>query len=384
MGGSFELFKIGGTAVRIHVTFFLLLAFIGAANYYDGGFDAAVQGVVFIVILFVCVVLHEFGHIVAARQFGIATPTVTVLPIGGVASLERMPEKPGQEIVVALAGPLVNVVIALVLFLLAGASLDVTDMARLGDVQPSLMSRVAEANVALVIFNLIPAFPMDGGRVLRALMAIPLGFTRATRLAARIGQALAVVLGILGLFGSPLLVLIAVFVFLAAGAEAGMVQGRDMTRGFVAADAMITDYQSLSPASTLKDAEQLLLRTSQQAFPVVDGQGGLRGAVTRSGVIEALREKGGETPILDIMRRDVPVVSEADQSRRHLSNAAAASGSDGRGGRTRPPAERLHYQGEPGRPGDDADRARSLDGRQQQLGPALGIAEMAVQCGEEG
>jgi Zn-dependent protease len=310
MGGSFELFKIGGTAVRIHVTFFLLLAFIGAANYFQGGIDAAVQGVVFIVLLFVCVVLHEFGHIVAARQFGIATPTVTVLPIGGVASLERMPEKPGQEIVVALAGPLVNVIIAVVLFLLAGASLDVTDMARLGDVQPSLLSRVAEANIALVIFNLIPAFPMDGGRVLRALMAIPLGFTRATQLAARIGQALAVVLGVLGLFGSPLLVLIAVFVFLAASAEAGLVQGRDLTRGFLASDAMITDYQSLSPSSTLEDAEQLLLRTSQQAFPVVDGQGGLRGAVTRSGLIEALREKGGETPVLDIMRRDVPVVSE--------------------------------------------------------------------------
>ncbi|MET0482581.1 MAG: site-2 protease family protein, partial [Aestuariivirgaceae bacterium] len=218
MGGSFELFTIGGTAIRIHVTFFLLLAFIAIANYFapEGSFDAAVQGVVFIVLLFVCVVLHEFGHIIAARQFGIATPTVTVLPIGGVASLERMPEKPGQEIVVALAGPLVNVIIAFTLYALAGASLEITDMARLADMQPSLLSRVAEANVALVIFNLIPAFPMDGGRVLRALLAIPLGFTRATQIAARIGQALAVVIGILGLFGSPLLVIIAVFVFLAA------------------------------------------------------------------------------------------------------------------------------------------------------------------------
>jgi CBS domain-containing protein len=176
--------------------------------------------------------------------------------------------------------------------------------------QPSLVSRVAEANIALVIFNLIPAFPMDGGRVLRALLAIPLGFTRATQLAARIGQALAVVLGILGLFGSPLLVLIAVFVFLAASAEAGMVQGRDMTRGFLASDAMITDFQTLSPSSTLDDAAQLLLRTTQPAFPVVDGQGVLRGAVTRSDLIEALQEKGGQTPVLDMMRRDVPVVTE--------------------------------------------------------------------------
>jgi Zn-dependent protease/CBS domain-containing protein len=312
MGGSFELFTIGGTAIRIHVTFFLLLAFIAIANYFapEGGFDAAVQGVVFIVLLFVCVVLHEFGHIIAARQFGIATPTVTVLPIGGVASLERMPEKPGQEIVVALAGPLVNVIIAFTLYALAGASLEITDMARLADMQPSLLSRVAEANVALVIFNLIPAFPMDGGRVLRALLAIPLGFTRATQIAARIGQALAVVLGILGLFGSPLLVLIAVFVFLAASAEAGMVQGRDMTRGILASEAMVTDFQTLSPSSTLDDAAQLMMRTTQPAFPVVDGQDVLRGAVTRSDLIQALREKEGQTPVLDIMRRDVPVVTE--------------------------------------------------------------------------
>ena len=122
----------------------------------------------FIVALFVCVVLHEFGHVFAARRYGIRTSDVTLLPIGGVASLERMPEKPGQEIVVALAGPAVNLVIALVLMFLLGARFDLSQMAQLEQAQTTLIGRIAAANVVLFVFNLIPAFPMDGGRVLRA------------------------------------------------------------------------------------------------------------------------------------------------------------------------------------------------------------------------
>lgn len=129
----------------------------------------------FIVILFLCVLLHEFGHVFAARRYGIKTPDVTLLPIGGVASLERMPEKPGQEIVVALAGPAVNLVIALVLILVLGARFDLSQMAQLEQAQSTLAGRVAAANVTLLLFNLIPAFPMDGGRVLRALLAEPMG-----------------------------------------------------------------------------------------------------------------------------------------------------------------------------------------------------------------
>ena len=192
MGWSIKLFDVGGTAVRIHLTFFLLLAWIGAIHWSRGGPAAAVDGVVFITLLFVCVVLHEFGHIIAARRYGIPTSDVTLLPIGGVASLERMPEKPSQEIVVALAGPAVNLVIALVLVVILGARFDLSQMAQLEQAQSTLMARVAAANVALLVFNLIPAFPMDGGRVLRALLATRMGYTRATRVAANIGQGLAV------------------------------------------------------------------------------------------------------------------------------------------------------------------------------------------------
>ena len=310
MDWSFKLFDVAGTAVRVHFTFFLLLAWIGAAHWTRGGPGEAIDGIVFILLLFACVLLHEFGHIFAARRYGIRTPDVTLLPIGGVASLERMPEKPSQEIIVALAGPAVNLVIAVLLMVVLGARFDFTQMAQLEQAQTSLIGRVAAANVALLVFNLIPAFPMDGGRVLRALLAIGLGYTRATRIAASIGQGLAVVLAIVGLMGNPLLVLIAVFIFLAASGEAGYVQMRDYTRGYLASHAMITSFQTLSPLSTVDDAAQLLLRTTQKEFPVVDGAGTLRGMLTHEALIAALRTTGGATPVLDVMTRDVPTVPE--------------------------------------------------------------------------
>ncbi len=310
MGWSIKLFDVGGTAVRIHMTFFLLLAWIGAIHWTHGGAAAAVDGVLFIVALFVCVVLHEFGHVLAARRYGIATSDITLLPIGGVASLERMPEKPSQEIAVALAGPAVNVVIALVLIFLLGAQFDLSQMAQLEKAQSTLMGRIAAANVTLFVFNLIPAFPMDGGRVLRALLAVGLGYTRATRVAASIGQGLAILFAFVGLLGSPLLVLVAVFIFLAASGEAGYVQARDYTRGYLASHAMISSFQTLGPASTADDAAALLLRTTQQEFPVVDGAGTLRGMVTREALIRALQELGGNAPVLDFMEREVPTVPE--------------------------------------------------------------------------
>ncbi|HEY7550666.1 MAG TPA: site-2 protease family protein [Hyphomicrobiaceae bacterium] len=311
MGWSIRLFSVAGTAVRIHLTFFLLLAFYALLGWRLGGAPGAVDLVAFIVLLFVCVVLHEFGHVFAARAYGIRTSDVTLLPIGGVSSLERMPEKPGQEIVVALAGPAVNLVVAALLAVALGASFDFGQMAQFDDAGASLLGRVAAANVALCVFNLIPAFPMDGGRVLRALLAIRLGYTRATRVAATIGQGLAFVFALLGLLGGgPILILIAVFIFLAASGEAGYVQARDYTRGYLASHAMITSYQTLGPSSIADDAAALLLRTTQQEFPVVDGAGVMRGVLTRDALIGALQKTGGTTPVLEIMERDIPTVPE--------------------------------------------------------------------------
>jgi Zn-dependent protease/CBS domain-containing protein len=310
MSWSIRLFDVGGTAVRIHLTFFLLLAWIAAIHWTRGGAVAAVDGVLFIVLLFVCVLLHEFGHVFAARRYGIRTSDVTLLPIGGLASLERMPEKPSQEIFVALAGPAVNLAIALALVVVLGARFDLSQVAQLQEATTTLTGRVAAANIALCVFNLIPAFPMDGGRVLRALLAIPLGYTRATRVAAMIGQGLAFVFALLGLLGNPLLILIAVFIFLAASGEAGYVQAREYTRGYLASHAMITKYQPLSPSSTVDDAAALLLRTTQQEFPIVDAGGMLQGVLTREAMISALQTSGGATPVVDVMDREVPTVPE--------------------------------------------------------------------------
>jgi CBS domain-containing protein len=219
---------------------------------------------------------------------------------------------------VALAGPAVNAVIALALIVILGLRFD-PEQISVAALQSTFLAQVAIANVVLLVFNLIPAFPMDGGRVLRALLTMWLGYTRGTKVAARIGQALAVVFAILGFMGSPLLVLIAIFIFLAAAGEAGYVEVREASRGRRVTEAMITVFEPLGVMSTADDAAALLLRTTQQEFPVLDGASRLRGVVTRKAIIETLRDKGGATPVLELMAADVPVVPQSED----LSAAAA-------------------------------------------------------------
>src|SRR5262245_25990376 len=237
MSWSLNIGTIAGTAVRVHVTFLLFLGWIFAASWVSGGADAAWQGLAFLVLLFACVVAHEFGHIFTARAFGVSTPDVTLLPIGGLARLERIPEEPREEFLIAIAGPLVNVAIAVVLVLLAGAKIGMNNLAVVQNTR-ELIDGLATVNLFLALFNMIPAFPMDGGRVLRALLATRLGFVRATEVAASVGQAFAVLLGIVGFFGVPglfgpnlFLIFIAIFVYLAASAEGHSVALRAMSRG---------------------------------------------------------------------------------------------------------------------------------------------------------
>jgi Zn-dependent protease/CBS domain-containing protein len=307
MSWSFPIGTILGTVLRVHVTFFLLLLWIAFAHYAQGGTAAAIQGVVFITLIFVCVILHEFGHVLAARRYGVQTPDITLLPIGGVARLERIPEEPAQELVVALAGPAVNVVIAAILILLLGGFVPAEGL-EVQNPGVDLLARLAMVNIFLVVFNLIPAFPMDGGRVLRALLTYRMGYGRATQIAATIGQAVAFGLGVLGLFGNPLLIFIALFVYLAASSESHAVQMREVARGVVLGDAMITRFESLGPESRLEDAIQCLIQTTQHEFPVTDVTGRLEGLLTRDDLIKALRELGPEAPVAQIMRTDIPVV----------------------------------------------------------------------------
>lgn len=308
MGWSTKILQLGDTALRVHVTFFLLLAWIGFTRLEAGGIEAAFYGVVFVLLVFTCVVLHELGHVIAAQFYGIRTPDITVLPIGGLARLERMPEKPSQELVVAIAGPLVNVVIAAVLIGVMGARLDITSMAELQQARASLMGQIAAVNVMLVVFNLIPAFPLDGGRIFRALLGFFMRRDRATTVAARLGQATAVLFALAGLFYNPFLVLIAVFMFFAAEAEAAHETMRADSSGHAAEDAMITRFESLAPDATAEAAGQMLIVTTQQEFPVIRADGRLAGMVTRRGLIAAMADSGAATPVAVFMERDVPEI----------------------------------------------------------------------------
>jgi Zn-dependent protease len=249
MGWSIMVGRIAGTAVRIHITFLLFLLWIGFSSWRTGGSEQAWTGVLFMVLLFACVLAHEFGHIFMARRFGIATPDVTLLPIGGVAQLERLPA--------------VNVVIALVLIFVMGATTDVQQLAQIEDARVTLVARLASANLFLAVFNLLPAYPMDGGRVLNAILAMRMDPRRAIQISARIGQGFALLLGFLGLFGNPLLVFIAIFIYMAAASEA---QGSTMqatTSGLAVSDAMETKFATIPIDATLAAAVDALLAASR-------------------------------------------------------------------------------------------------------------------------
>src|SRR4051795_12699336 len=306
---SLPIARIAGTVVSVHITFLLFLVWIAGTHWRLGGQAAALDGVIFIVLLFACVVAHEFGHILAARRYGIRTPDVTLWPIGGVASLERIPDNASAELVVGLGGAAVHVVIAAVLIALMGAAPDSAAMTALENPRAGLIPRLAAANIFLVVFNLIPAFPMDGGRVLRALIAMRAGRTEATRIAARIGQGAAFAFALLGLFTNPMLIVIGLFIYLAATAEAQHVAFNDGNHDLPVSAAMVSAVESLAPAATLDDAVDLMLRTSQKEFPVLDGSGRPRGLLTREGLIVALRQGGPTTPVLDVMARDLPATT---------------------------------------------------------------------------
>ncbi|MCB1369923.1 MAG: site-2 protease family protein [Rhodobacteraceae bacterium] len=300
MKWSARLGRFAGIDVYVHVTFLLLLAWFAIVSWNETGTLAGVlSGLALILLLFFCVVLHEYGHALTARRFGIGTRSITILPIGGLALLDSMPKDPRQEILVALAGPAVNLVIAAVLWLgLAaagrGGALTGADLAG-GTILPTLLA----ANLLLAVFNMLPAFPMDGGRVLRAALSFRMDRVRATRLAARIGQALAVALGFLGLTGNPFLVLIAVFVWIGAGAEAGAVEAESRLARQPAGRAMITDFQTIASYHKLSRAIDLTLAGTQKDFPVVD-DGRIAGVLTQAAILRGLRDLGPDGLVSEV------------------------------------------------------------------------------------
>ena len=301
MGWSLRLGKWFGIEVNLHLTFLLLIGFLALTGFAATRNVGAVAGNIgFLLALFLCVLLHEFGHALAARRYGIPTKDITLLPIGGVARLERMPTDPKQELIVALAGPAVNVLIALALLPIIAVS------------DAAFFERLLSTNLFLVAFNLIPAFPMDGGRVLRAGLAMKMDYARATRTAATIGQGFAVLFGLAGLFTNPFLIFIAVFIWLGAAGESRVTQTQSRLAGVPVERAMLTQFDTLSPLNSLGYVSHLTLAGSQQEFPVVE-EGRPIGLVTRADLFNALAQRGPLSLVSQAMRRDFATMDAADQ-----------------------------------------------------------------------
>ena len=230
MRWSLRIGRVAGINISVHATFLLILLWI-VVEEYALGVRAMAGSALYMVALFTIVVMHELGHALTARRFGVVTRDIILLPIGGVARLERMPRNPRQELLVAVAGPAVNIALALVLLAIVRLT-GPLPASNLYDFDPLLSVRgflyqLVFVNVVLALFNMLPAFPMDGGRVLRALLAMRMSsYARATGIAARIGRVLALALAAAGLYGlrNPFWVLIALFVWMAAGTEAAAVR----------------------------------------------------------------------------------------------------------------------------------------------------------------
>jgi Zn-dependent protease/CBS domain-containing protein len=312
MKWSWKVGQLAGIDVRIHATFLLLLGWVTASYWIASkSVEVMAAGVGFILALFACVVLHEMGHAIAARQFGVKTRDITLLPIGGLARLERMPEEPKQELWIALAGPAVNVVIAAALYAWLNFTHEWAPFSQLRVATGPSFERLMVANIWLVLFNLIPAFPMDGGRVLRAVLASRMPYPKATQTAASVGQGLAFVFGFIGLFTNPMLLFVGLFVWIGATQEAGAAQIRSALSGTPTGAAMITNFQTLKSGDNLADAVRLTLNGSQRDFPFVE-QGRVAGILTRADLLVGLENYGEDYPVALVLSRDFPVAESAE------------------------------------------------------------------------
>ncbi|MCB9140323.1 MAG: site-2 protease family protein [Caldilineaceae bacterium] len=330
MGTSLTLFRVAGIDVRVHWSFALILVY-GAVIYSGDADNAAVgalYGMLVILLLFVCVTLHEFGHALAARFYGISVPTITLLPIGGVANLERMPDKPRQELIIALAGPLVNLALVVILLPITlfvfgfqaqqspGVSLSVI----LSDISTpglfNLLVYLTSVNLMLALFNLLPAFPMDGGRILRALLAMTMPYLRATWIAVVVGRIMAVIFAVLGIFGGNLfMLLIAFFVYTGGNGEMQAVRTRRALGNIPLRAALKVGGPRLYSSELLSRAVDIMPAATQTAFPVMDLSGNLAGVLSHDRLIYGLREAGPSGRVADYMipASEVPVSSVDDQ-----------------------------------------------------------------------
>lgn len=322
MRWSWTVARVRDIDVDLHATFLILLVWVALAGYATTRSAAgALTGVLLTLAIFGSVVLHEFGHALAAARFGVRTRSITLLPIGGVARLEQIPKRPRHELIIALAGPAVTLLIVAVLYVvLRAANIPVAAppgrMASAG----SFLAQIMWVNIVLLVFNLLPAFPMDGGRVLRAALAMRMPFARATEVAARIGRGFALLFGLAGLFvvNNPFLVIIAIFVWLSAAAEAASAQLKATVEDVPVSRAMITDLRTLSPSEPITEAVEQVRAGFQHDFPVVAEDHAIAGVLTREQLLKALAEGRATASVGEVMDRDFSATTPDESIERAL------------------------------------------------------------------
>lgn len=308
MKGAFKLGKIAGIGLFIHWTFSLLILFIVYINHKNGQNTTQIMwSVLFILSIFITVLLHELGHALAAKKFNIVTKDITLLPIGGLARLETLPEKPSEELIVAITGPLVNIALAIMtrLFIqLPNNAEELLNQLTNGINGNNFLLNFFLVNIWLALFNLIPAFPMDGGRILRALLSYKLQRNVATNIAARIGQFLAIGFIFLGIFTNPFLIFIGIFVIMAAQMEKDYTDSKFILKGYKVRDVVMKQYLTIGSNETLSKAVELLLDSQSKNFLVMDNIIPV-GTLNRTEIIEALSKKGENVTINSIMNKEL-------------------------------------------------------------------------------
>lgn len=311
MKSRWKIARVAGIDIYLHATFPLLVVWIAIYRYSQSGtLGSAGTAAAFILLLFAAIALHELGHAVVARRFGIRTQDITLLPIGGIARMERMPEKPREEMLVAVAGPVVNMVLAALL----------VGLAAIWPVRPApafFLEELARANYWLAAFNLLPVFPLDGGRILRAALSLEYGHLRATEIATLVGRTGALLIGFAGLIWNPLLVVIAFFVWISAAAESETTRLQELVADVRVEQVMLRDCQTFVAGETLARAANHLLASSQEDFPVITEDRRLLGVLRRTDLIQGVAERGPDARVEEIMQRR-PRTASLHESVRHL------------------------------------------------------------------
>lgn len=309
---AWNIATVFGIVVSVHATFVLLVVWVAGAYWFETQNLARVaSGIALLLLLFACVLLHELGHALTARRFGFITREITLLPIGGIARLERLPDDPRQSLLITLAGPAVNIAIAMALFILLQLSGQWEPLTPTSLLDAPLLQRLMLVNISLVVFNMLPAFPMDGGRALRAILATRMNDQRATRIAARIGQGMAVLFAFVGWLGNPLLILIALFVWAGAAAEARTADIRAAVRGVPIERVMLTAFTTLNPDEPLATAVELMQHEGRHEFPVTR-DGHLVGLLTRPRLLHAIEKGRPQARVADAMDDAVHAVDPGD------------------------------------------------------------------------